>query len=531
LKYDAIVIGAGANGLVAATVLAKAGRQVLVVEQSEAVGGSGRALEFAPGFRAAPLAMDPGWLPPSVAGAVGLRGAEPAQAAAPLTLAVQPREFLTLWSDVRLAADAIGRYSPNDAATWPAFASTMSSLAGFLERVYQRAPIDLDSQSPREWLSAAGLALAFRGMGRTYMTALLRTLPMPVQDLLDDWFEAEPLKAALASTGILHLRQGPRAAGTAFVLLHHLAGAPPGTMRRAGPWSNGPGGIVTALEQAARRSGITIRTTARVQRIQVRDDAVNGVALESGEEIAAPVVMSSADPARTLLGMVDPIWLDPEFLHAIRNIKFRGCTAVVAYALDRLIDLPGLNNAAEVLAGTVTLTRSRDALERAYDAAKYGRVSETPHVEITIPTLAAPAAAPNGKHVLLARVQYAPHRLRDGAEWDANRRDALADSVARIVAEISPGFSDRVRHRVVYAPPDIEREFGLTEGAVYQGEMMLDQVLFMRPVPGWSRYRMPIDGLYLCGAGTHPGGGIIGAPGLLAAREVLRDRKLGRYRK
>ncbi|MEX2127414.1 MAG: NAD(P)/FAD-dependent oxidoreductase [Xanthobacteraceae bacterium] len=531
MKYDAIAIGAGTNGLVAATLLAKAGRQVLLVEQSDAIGGTARLLEFAPGFRAAPLGMDPGWLPPSVARAVGLKGVAARHAAAPLTLAVQPREFLTLWSDVGLAAEAIGRHSPKDAEAWPAFASKMDTLAGFLERVYRRPPLDLDSRSPRELLSAAGLALAFRGLGRAYMTALLRTLPMPVQDLLDDWFECEPLKAALAPAGVQHLRQGPRSAGTAFVLLHHLVGAPPGAMRRSGRWSNEPGGVVAALEQAARQSGVAIRTAAKVRRIQVNDDAVTGVVLESGEEIAAPVVLSSADPARTLLGMVDPVWLNPEFLRAVGNIKFRGCTAVVAYALDRLIDLPGLNNAAEVLAGTVTLTRTREALERAYDDAKYGRVSERPHVEITVPTLATPSDAPDGKHVLLARMQYAPYHLRDGTEWDTGQREALADSVTKAVAEISPAFADRVRHRAVFAPTDFEHQFGLTEGAAYQGELMLDQILFMRPLPGWSRYRMPVDGLYLCGSGTHPGGGVTGAPGHNAAREILRDFKRRRLRR
>lgn len=527
MKYDAIVIGAGTNGLVAATVVAKAGRQVLLVEQNDAVGGTARLLEFAPGFRAAPLGMDPGWLPPRVARAVGLQQRTPVHAAAPLTLAVEPRQFLTLWSDVGLAADAIGRHSAKDAAAWPAFASKVNALAAFLGHVYQRPPLELHARSSHDLLSAAGIALAFRGLGRSYMTALLRTLPMPVQDLLDDWFESEPLKAALAPAGVQHLRQGPRSAGTAFVWLHHLVGAPPGAVRRSGHWSKNPGGIAAALEQAARQSGAAIRTSAQVQRIEVHDDAVTGVVLAGGEEIAAPVVLSSADPTRTLLGMVDPVWLDPEFMHAVRNIKYRGCTAVIAYALDRLVDLPGLNNATEVLAGTLTLTPTRETLERAYDAAKYGRVSAEPHVEITVPTLASPAHAPDGRHVLLARVQYAPYRLRDGGEWDARRRDALADSVTKTVTEIAPAFADHVRHRVVFAPPDLEREYGLTEGAAYQGEMTLDQILFMRPIPGWSRYRMPLHGLYLCGAGTHPGGGIIGAPGYLAAREVLRDLKRG----
>jgi phytoene dehydrogenase-like protein len=519
LKYDAIVIGGGRNGLVAAATLASAGREVLVVEERESVGGIARKVEFAPGFRAAPLGIDPGWLPPSVARLTD--GAKLVHADAPLTLAVQPDEFLTLWSDQSRAKDAIQRYSKKDAAVWSAFAAEMRALAGFLERAYERPPPMLASRSPREFLALGGLALAFRRLGRHRMRTLLRVLPMSVQDLLDEWFESEPLKAAIAATGIQNLRQGPRSAGTSLVLLHHLVGAPVGSMRRAGSWATGDS--VSRLEEAARRNGVFFQTGAKVRRVLIADNAARGVVLENGDEVAANTVVSSADPARTLLGMVDPVWLDPEFLLAVRNIKYRGCTAFVVYALDRLVGLPGGANLPQLLSGIVSLTASSDALERAYDAAKYGRISERPHVEFTVPTIDAPQDAPSGRHVLVARLQFAPYRLHEGEVWDTARRDALAASVTSAISSAIPRFNDYVLHRAIFTPVDIETQFGLTEGAMHQGELMLDQFLFMRPLPGWSHYRTPVDGLYLCGSGTHPGPGVIGGGGHNAAREILRD--------
>jgi phytoene dehydrogenase-like protein len=277
-----------------------------------------------------------------------------------------------------------------------------------------------------------------------------------------------------------------------------------------------------------------IRTNVPVARILVRDYAAAGVVLENGEEIAGRAVLSSADPSRTLLGMVDPVWLDPEFVHAVRNIRFRGCTSFVLYALDGMPDVPGLADPGAALAGIVSLTPTMDALERAYDATKYGRIAERPHIEIMTPSLRWSGQAPAGRHVMVARVHYSPYSLREGAEaaagggWTGAVRDALADRVTDAIGCVSPGFADRVLHRATLSPRDIEERYGYTEGAASQGEMMLDQILFMRPVAGWSRYAMPIAGLYLCGAGTHPGPGIAGGPGWLAAAELLRAGQVGR---
>ena len=518
--FEVIVAGGGANGLTAAATLARAGRRVLLLERDEEIGGQGRLVEFAPGFRVAPLGADPGWLPPAVARELGLESLERDRRDAPLSVSVEPGRFLTLSQDAGKAAEAIRAHSADDARKWPGFTARLRALAGFLEVLYQAEAPDVDARSMGEMFSLLQLGRRFRALGRANMTEFLRTLPMSVAELLDDWFECAPLKAAVATGGVLDYRQGPRSGGTGFVLLHHLVGAAPGTVRGRSRLARGTTTFTETVRHAAIRNGVTIRQNAPVARVRVSDDRVAGVTLESGEEIAAAAVLSTADPTRTLLRWVDPVWLDPEFLHAVGNIRHRGCTAIVAYALSGLPEFPGLADP-DALAGIVSLTASLEALERAADAAKYGRVSEHPHVEVTVPTLRDPGLAPEGAHVLVARAQYAPYHLRDGAIWDKARRDALADTVTKAIARVAPDFSKRVHHRVAWSPLDLEQQFGLHEGASSHGELGLDQILFMRPVPGSGRYATPIEGLYLGGAGTHPGPGILGGSGWLAARRML----------
>ncbi len=523
--YDAIVVGGGANGLVAAAALGRAGMRTLVLERGETVAGQASAIEFAPGFRAAPLALDAGWLPPVVERGLGLRAPECVTADTPFAVAITPGEFLELSGDPVRATSAIRRFSRADAARWPVFMSQLRKLAGFLEQIYQLPAPDIETASLRGAWPLLGLARKFRRLGREDMIEFLRVMPMSVQQIAEDWFESKMVRAAVCACGVQDSRQGPRAGGTGFVLLHHLVGAAFGCLRGRGAWHGGLDALTAALERAAKQSHVTIRTGAGVARIVVRDDAVAGVVLEDGEEIVAPRVLSAADPARTLLGMIDPVWVDPELLHALRNIRFRGCTAYVLYALDELPDIPGLERASDALRGVVSLTPDADALERASDAVKYGSVAERPHIEITAPSLHWPDLAPTGKHAMVARVQYAPYRLRDGTRWDSAMTDALADAVTAAIECVAPCFSSRVLQRVTLSPRDLEERFGLTEGAATHGELALDQILFMRPVPGLGHYATPIDGLYLCGAGAHPGPGVLGGPGWLAARRVLADRK------
>lgn len=526
-EHDVVVIGGGANGLVASAVLAKSGLRTLLLERDEALGGQGRVVEFAPGFRAAPLGLDPGWLPDPIAAALGIQGLRRASADADVAVAVEPGRFLALSRDAARSADAIRPYSESDAAKWPEFVARMRKLAGFLEALYLAPAPDISASTPGELLPLLGLARKFRGLGRRDSIEFLRTMPLSVWELLDDWFESAPLKAAAATAGIQEHRHGPRAGGTGFVLLHHLTGAAPGAIRSRTPWQDGPEAFTRAAEGAARAAGVTVRTDARVRRIEIREYAVATVVLEGGEAIATRAVLSTASPASTLLDWLDPVWLDPEFLHAVGNIRYRGCAAFVAYALERLPDLPGLSEP-EAMAGMVSLTPNIPALERASDAAKYGTISERPHVEFTVPTLVSPNLAPEGKHVLVARAQYAPYRLRDGAAWDASRRDALAKTVTSAIEAMSPCFSSRILHQAAWSPLDLEERFGLREGATSQGELGLDQILFMRPVAGWSGHHTPIAGLYLGGAGSHPGPGVLGGAGWLAAHRILKDRRHGR---
>lgn len=521
--FDALVIGAGANGLVAATVLARAGLRVQVLERAATTAGQSSVLEFAPGFSAAPLGLDAGWVAPGAARAIGANGGpERVLPATPHSVALGGGELLAFPRDASRAAAAIRAHSARDAERWPAFVARIHALAGFLENLYALPAPDIETTSAREAWPLFGVARRFRRLGREAMTEFLRTVPMSVAQLAEEWFEASPLRAAVAAAGVRDLRHGPHAGGTGFVLLHHAVGAPAGALRGRGVWRAGPNAFAAAAEAAARRYGVAIRTGANVARVLVRDDAVTGVALEDGEEIASPRVLSAADPARTLLGMVDAVWLDPELLHALRNIRFRGCTAFVMYALDALPAFGGGEAAAaDALRGVVSLSPAADVLERAADAVKYGRVAERPHIELTAPSLHWPELAPAGRHVLVARVHYAPYHLREGGQWDAARADTLTDATTAAIDDAAPGFASRVLHRTTLTPRDLHERYGLTEGATTHGELGLDQILFMRPVAGLSRYAMPIDGLYLCGAGTHPGPGIPGGPGWLAARQAL----------
>ena len=523
-SFDVVVIGAGANGLVAGARLAQKGLRVLLLESDASPGGQGRVVEFAPGFRAAPLGLDPGWVPSAVARGLALDGLTQETRDTPLTVAVEPGTFLTLSRDASVAAASIRTHSQADAAKWPAFTTRMRKLAGFLEALYETPSPDVGVTSLADLLPLLRLGKRYRDLGKQDMVEFLRALPLSVWDLLDEWFENAPLKAAVAAGGIQDHRQGPRSGGTGFVLLHHLVGAPAGSLRGRIPWSGGAAAFTDSAVRAAHRLGVTLRTGASVARVLVQDDAVSGVALASGEEITTKAVLSTASPARTLLEWIDPVWLDPEYLHAVGNIRYRGCTAISMFALDALPEFPGLSSK-QALAGLVLLTPSIRSLEKAADAAKYGTVSEHPHVEFTVPTTLQPELADGGKHVLVARAQYAPYRLRNGAAWDAGSRDALGAKVAAAVEAVAPGFRSRIVHQVTLSPRDLEERYGLREGAVSQGELGLDQILFMRPVAGWGRHGTPISGLYLGGAGTHPGPGILGGPGWLAAERLLGDRR------
>lgn len=475
MNHDTIVIGAGVNGLTTAHYLARARRRVLVLEQHKDSGA----------------APDAGWVPEALIKELHLarHGLVVQQPDPWIAAALPDGGRLELSRDVAQSAAAIRRLSPGDAAKWPEFCARMRRLAGVLEELYTQSAPDVETRDPGELLRLGLLGLRVRRLGRQGMIDLLRVLPMAVQELLDDWFESDALKAVLGAAGVMHLRQGPRGGGTAFNLLHHHVGSPAGVFRP--PHSN-------VSHVLAGLPGVEIRRNSRVVRITVQDGRATGVTLASGEEIPAAAVVSSADPRATLLGLLDAGWLDPEFLRAVRNIKCRGVAAQVTLTLERAPDFT-----------TLLVAPSLEYLERGYDDAKYGRHSASPWLE----------ARADGTRVDV-HVQYVPYV----SDADVTRAQILGDTVFDLLSQHVLGLP-HVTAREVLTPEALELRGGLTEGHLYHGEHTLDQILFMRPVAGWSRYRTPIRGLYLCGAGTHPGGAVAGGAGRNAAREILKEKQ------
>jgi phytoene dehydrogenase-like protein len=519
--YDAIILGSSPNELVAACTLAKAGQRVLVVDSRTTLGGTAALEEIAPGFRAEVVSPHNGWVSPRVVRDLGLdaHGFEWSWADPCVFTPEADGPGLALWHDLGKSRDAIRKHSAADADKWEAFSTRMARLAGFLEALYTQEPPRIMSEQTGDLFTLMGLGFRLRRLGKVDMIELLRTLPMSVEDLLDDWFESDLLKATVGAGGITNIFQGPRSAGTCFVLLHHMVGRPAGAFRSRAVVKNERGHLASVLAAAAKQLGVESRTGVDAH-ITVEDGRATGVVLGGGEAIAARVVVSGADPKRTFTQLIDPTELGPEFLDIVKNVKLRGVRAVVNLAIGELPKLKGADEAA--LRGTLSFAAHLDHLEHAFDDAKHGGVSKRLFLEATIPSLDDPSLAPRGKHVMSVAVQYAPYRLKDGT-WDGPAREALADKVVATLNEYAPGFGASIEGRQVLTPKDLEERFGLTEGHLYGGELTLDQILFMRPLPGWAHYRTPIEGLLMCGDSTHPGGALAGLAGANAAREILKD--------
>jgi phytoene dehydrogenase-like protein len=527
-RYDVVVIGGGHNGLVAAAYLGRAGRRVLLMERADELGGTARPVDLAPGFRAPALLHDLGELRGFVVRDLalerhGLRLIRPAVAA----FVPEPDgNGIVLPADPARAAEGLRARSARDADAYGRFEARIRSLASFMAHVAAATPPDIETPSPRDAVAALRLGRSLRRLGRRAAREALRVLPMPVADLVADAFETEALRAGLAARATVLTAMGPWTPGTALVyLLRSIEGR--GAAGRIVLAAGGPSSLIAALASAARSAGVEIRTGADVAAVVTREGRATGVALSSGEEVEAGAVLSSADPKRTL-GLVDPVLAGPTLLWRGRNIRTPGSAAVVNLALDGLPPFRGADDPS-TLSGRIVLGPSIDHLERAADDHKYGRISEAPFLEVTIPSISDPTLAPEGSHVLSALFHSAPYRLRDG-DWDAGAREHVGDLALKALEEVAPGLSDRVVARSVSTPADLERELGLTEGCAMHAEPGLDQFFAWRPLLGHARYRFGVPGLYLGGSGAHPGGGLTGAPGANAAREVMSDLRRGRKR-
>ena len=528
MSAPVIVIGGGVNGLVTATLLARAKLKVLVLERNDRVGGCAQTSEIAAGFRCPTLAHAAS-IDPLLVKSLGLEqhGLRILRPAADVCAPTLDGRAVVLWHDTARAAESIRAVSAKDATHYARFLTSFAKISGVLRAVAASIPPSIDDPSPADVIELLKTGRAFRALGKADAYRLLRWMPMAVADLASEWFESEPLRATIAAGGILGSFLGPWSAGSAAVLL--MLGAGEGQPVASG-WfvAGGPGSLADALAAAARQAGVEIRTGVEVARIEAADGAATGVMLTSGDIIAARAVVSNADPKRTLLGLLDPMHLAPEVVRRIQHIRGHGTLAKINYAvssLPRFAGLDGLNagDRSAALSGRIRLAQDIDGIERAFDAAKYGTIADEPWIELTIPSLADPTLAPQGQHVVSAYVQYAPYHLR-GTGWDAER-DRLAAAATRTIAQYAPGFESSIVARTVITPLDLERTYGLTGGHIFHGELSLDQWFVTRPLLGWARYRTPIDHLYLCGSGTHPGTGLDGRSGALAAQAIARDLK------
>ncbi len=516
---QALIIGAGHNGLTTAFYLAQAGHAVTVLERRGVVGGCAVTEEFAPGFRA-PLANALGPLRSSVARDMGLASRVPFVRPDPRLVALAPEgRALVFSTDVSKTADAIRAFSAKDATRYSEFAAVLQRFSAFLSSILEMTPPSIDEPSASEMWELLKVGRRFRGLGRTDSFRLLRWGPMAAADLVAEWFETDLLQAAIAARGVFGTAQGPWSAGSGAVLLLHAAvdPAPGGSSVTV---KGGAGAVASAMAEAARSAGAQIRLNAPVARILVRDGKAHGVALEDGSEIPATVVVSNADPRHTFLTLVDPVELDPGFLTKVRNYRARGTVAKIHFALSALPSFRAVANPAD-LHGRIVVAPTVDYLERAFDASKYGEVPQEPFLDITIPTLTDASLAPAGKHVLSVHAQFVPYRL-SGETTLHDVREKLSAIVLKTLEQYAPGIADLVEAAQVLMPVDLEDVYGLSGGQIYHGEPALDQLFTMRPILGWAQYRTPIEALFLCGAGTHPGGGITAASGHNAARAILK---------
>jgi phytoene dehydrogenase-like protein len=522
VTYDVVIIGGGHNGLTAATYLARAGRKVLVLERRHVLGGAAVTEEVFKGFRFSVCSYVVSLLRPEIIRELDLprHGLE----ILPLDGTFTPLpsgDYLWRVNDHAKTRREIARHSRLDAEAYDEYGRAMVEMGRFVKPILGMLPPDPTSLDPRGLRTLLFLLRRFQQLPRDDQYNQIQLMTMSAADFLDQWFETDALKATMAASGIIGTFLGVRSPGTAYVLLHHYMGEIDGAFRSWGLARGGTGAISNAIAAAARAAGVEIRSETEVARIIVRANQAEGVVLKNGDEIRATVVASSVDPRLTFLRFLEPDALPGDFVEDIRRYRFRGSSAKVNLALDGLPDFTSLPGPGAHLRGAISISPSLDYMEQAYDDAKYGQYSQRPYMDIVIPSLTDSTLAPPGKHVMSCFVQYAPYHLAEGT-WD-EQREAFGDTVLDTIAEYAPNIRDIILHRQVVTPLDLEREWGLSEGNIFQGELTLEQLFFLRPAPGWAQYATPIGNLYMCGAATHPGGGIMGAPGRNAAMKILGD--------
>src|SRR5687768_11019175 len=521
MKYDAAVIGGGHNGLTCAAYLARAGRKVIVLERRHVVGGAAVTEEVFPGFKFSVCSYVVSLLRPEIIRELDLpsHGME----LLPLdgTFSPMPNgDYLWRVNDHYKTRREIARHSRLDAEAYDEYGKAMIEMGRFAKPILSLTPPDPTSLDPRGLLDLLAIGRRFRAMRDHDRINQVQLLTMSAVDFLDQWFETDVLKATMSASGIIGTFLGVRSPGTAYVLLHHYMGEIDGAFRSWGFSRGGTGAVSNAIASAARAAGAEIRTETAVHKIIVSNGAATGVVLENGDYILADVVASSVDPRLTFVQMTGVEHLPDDFVEDINRYKFRGSSGKVNLALDALPNFKAMPGEGPHLRGAISISPSVDYMERAYDDAKYGRYSRRPYMDIVIPSLTDPSVAPPGKHVMSCFVQYAPYHLKDG-NWD-DQKEAFGDTVINTIAEHAPNIRDIILHRQVVTPLDLEREWGLSEGNIFQGELTLEQLFFLRPAPGWAAYKTPVRNLYMCGSATHPGGGIMAAPGRNAAAAILR---------
>jgi phytoene dehydrogenase-like protein len=522
--YDVVVIGGGHNGLVNAAYLAKAGKKVLVLERRHVLGGAAVTEEIIPGFLFSECSYVVSLLRPEIIRELDLprHGLE----ILPLDGTFSPMpDGNHLWrmNDHAKSIREIRRHSRVDAEAYDEFSKMMTPMCRFVKPMLSMVPPDPTTLNPRDLKQLHFLIQRFRELSSDERYTLIQLMTMSSADFLDQWFETDVLKATMSASGIIGTFLGIRSPGTAYVLLHHYMGEIDGAFRSWGFSRGGTGAISNAIAAAAREAGVEIRTKAPVGKILVKEGRAAGVVLQSGEEITANVISSSVDPHLTFEKFLEPAELPGDFLEGVRRYKFRGSSGKVNIALDSLPEFKSLPGDGAHLRGAISISPSMEYMERAYDDAKYGHYSRRPYIDMVIPSLTDPSVAPPGKHVLSCFVQYAPYKLAEGT-WD-EQREAFGDNVIDTIAEYAPNIKDIIVGRQILTPLDLEREFGLTQGNIFQGELSLEQLFFLRPVAGWAYYRTPVDNLYMCGSATHPGGGIMGANGRIASQVILKEWK------